>query len=321
MKRVLAVLVALLGLASLARADDDKPAAPAKVAVGVYVDRVTEMSLRENRFKVDFYVWFRWSGGDKDFDPVKTFDVTNGSISQRQAEVHQELKGSHYSSCRCEAEITQFFDVSRFPFDDHVLRLEIEDTEKEAEFVEYVPDALNSGVAPEVRVPGWTLAKSSAEVNPHRYATNYGNVDLPAGEGSTYSRFALSMPLERRGPSYFLKLFFGLFVAAGIALLALFIKPTDLDPRFGLPVGAIFAAVGSLYVTSQLLPDSNLITLSDKLHILAFVTIFLALVESTWSLHVWTGGDEARSRRIDKIAFRALAAFYLVASGLAALTA
>ena len=37
---------------------------------------------------------------------------------------------------------------------------------------------------------------------------------------------------------YLLKLFFGLFVATAIAFLALFIRPVDLDLRFGLGGGA-----------------------------------------------------------------------------------
>jgi len=317
---VLAFFCAAFAATKPARAQDEKPAAPTKVVVGVYVDRVTDMSLRDNHFHADFYVWFRWSGGEKDFDPLKTFDVANGSITQRQSEVHEEHKDFHYASVRIEAQITQNFDVARFPFDDHVLRLEIEDTEKEAEFVEYVPDVDNSGVAPDVQAPGWTIEKSVATVQPHRYATNYGNIDLPDGaKGSTYSQYVLTIPLARRGAAYFLKLFFGLFIAVAIALLAFHIKPTDLDPRFGLPVGAIFAAVGSLYVTSQLLPDTNVVTLSDRLHILAFVTILLTLAESTWSLQVWSSGDEARSRRIDRLSFRALAAFYVLGSVIAVL--
>jgi hypothetical protein len=318
MKRLAAVLAFLTFLAwttSSASAGDDVPAAPTKVVVGVYVDRLTEMSLRENHFHADFYVWFRWSGGDKDFDPLKSFDVANGSITQRQAETREEHKDFHYASVRCEAEITQYFDVSRFPFDDHVLEIQIEDTEKEAEFVEYVADVDNSCVAEGLQAPGWTIEKPSAKVVAHHYATNYGNIDLPAGDkGSYYSQYVFSIPLVRRGAGYFLKIFFGLFIAVCIALLAFHIKPTDLDPRFGLPVGAIFAAVGSLYVTSQILPDTNLITLSDRLHILAFATILLTLIVSAWSLHVWTSGDEARAKRIDKTAFRALVAFYVVAS-------
>src|SRR5690348_2902799 len=100
MTRLLAVLAALVFalLAAAPAAGYAAPTAdaagPSKVVVGAYVDRITELSLRENRFRVDFYVWFRWTGDDKDFDPLKTFDITNGNITQRTGEVHQELKES-----------------------------------------------------------------------------------------------------------------------------------------------------------------------------------------------------------------------------------
>jgi hypothetical protein len=319
---LLAVLAAVCASARPARAGDAGVSAaphgpPVKVVVGAYVNRVTQMSLRENHFDVDFYVWFRWTGGDKDFDPLKTFDVANGAITQRTGEVHEEHKDFRYASCRIDAEITQFFDVSRFPFDDHVLRIEIEDTQSEAEFLEYVADTANSKVSPEAQVPGWTMGTPTAEVVPHRYGTNYGNVDLETGDASVYSEYAFSIPLARSGVGYFAKLFFGLFIAVGIALLALKIKPTDLDPRFGLPVGSIFAAVGSLYVVTSQLPDTNAITLSDRLHILAFAVIFVTLVESTMSLHRWSGGDDEGSKRLDRLAFRGLTVFYLVGAALA----
>jgi hypothetical protein len=60
-----------------------------------------------------------------------------------------------------------------------------------------------------------------------------------------YNRHRQSIPLVRPNCGYFVKLLFGLFVATAIAFLALFIRPIDLDPRFGLGVGAIFASVTS----------------------------------------------------------------------------
>lgn len=328
-RTIAALLVAFLALlagplrTAFAGPGGDERSAPAaaprpvKAVVGVWVDRITSMSLRENHFDVDFYVWFRWTG-DASFDPLKSFDLANGSISSRANEVREEHEGYHYASCRVTAEVTQFFDVSRFPLDDHVLRLDIEDTEKEADFVEYEPDAANSGVAPDVQVPGWSVARPAASVGPHHYATNYGVTDLPSGgDGSDYSRYSLEIPLRRDGGGYFAKLFFGLFIAVGIALLAFHIRPTDLDPRFGLPVGSIFAAVGSLYVTSGQLPDTSVITLSDRLHILSFVVIFVSLIESTISLKIWSAGNEEASKRMDRISFWVLGGLFAIGATLA----
>jgi hypothetical protein len=316
--RTLALAVLLLASAAVpafAGPDGDKPAAPAEVHVGIYVNRITEVSLKSNHFDVDFWIWFRWLGDT--LSPLDTFDLVGGSIQSRSGEVKGESKEFHYAAVRVNAEVTQFFDVTRFPFDDHTLRIAIEDTKAEAHALVYVPDVANSGVAPDVQVPGWAVSAAAAEVAPHGYATNYGDISLPTGDASQYSRFVLPVELRRSGAGYFAKLFFGLFIAVGIALLALHIKPTDLDPRFGLPVGAIFAAVGSLYVTSSILPDTNTMTLSDRLHILAFVTIFLTLVESTIALKLWGAGNEEGAKKLDRVCFRAFAILFLGGAAIA----
>lgn len=109
------------------------------------------------------------------------------------------------------------------------------------------------------------------------------------------------MFFTREGTNYFAKLFFGLWVAVAIAFLAFFIRPTDVDPRFGLGVGAIFAAIASEYIVSSSLPDTNIITLADWLHLVAFGFIFISIAQSTWSLWLMQNGAEARSKKMDKL--------------------
>ncbi len=46
-----------------------------KVIVGVYVNDVQSLNLREHSYSMDIYVWFRWR--DPSFDPTETFEVVN----------------------------------------------------------------------------------------------------------------------------------------------------------------------------------------------------------------------------------------------------
>ena len=48
--------------------------------------------------------------------------------------------------------------------------------------------------------------------------------------------------IHRQGSGFYLKMFVALFVGVGVAMIAFFIKPTDVDPRFGLGVGALCGA-------------------------------------------------------------------------------
>jgi hypothetical protein len=291
---------------------EEKAAKPVEVYVGVYVNQIFDVSLKDNKFSVDFYVWFRWIGDS--VDPVESFEVVNGRMDSKGGVYEDEIKGYRYASCRVVATMTKFWDISKFPLDNHVMTIEIEDNENEDSKLKYMPDTGNCGINPQVEVPGWRVSTAEAGAAGHSYKTNYGDTSLPTNNESVYSRFTYSILVVRPGYGYFFKLFFGVFIAALIAFLTFFIKPTDLDPRFGLGVGAIFAAVASEYVIASALPDTNIITMADKLHILAFIFIFLSIAESVLSLRLFTAGREAFSKKLDKTCFIIFLTVYMVLS-------
>ena len=283
-----------------------------EVYVGTYITQIFDVSLKENKFSVDFYIWFRWLG--EDINPLESFEVINGQVDSKDGIYTDKIKGYNYGSCRVVATITKFWDISEFPLDNHIMVLEIEDNENEEFKMKYLSDTENCGINPDVRVPGWILSKVWPKIVSHNYRTNYGDISLPTNNESVYSRFVFSIKIVRPGYGYFFKLFFGVFIAALIAFLSFFIKPTDLDPRFGLGVGAIFAAVASEYVIASSLPDTNVLTLADKLHILAFVFIFLSIAESVVSLRLFTTEREALSKILDKTCFIIFIAVYVILS-------
>jgi hypothetical protein len=85
----------------------------------------------------------------------------------------------------------------------------------------------------------------------------------------------------------------------GIALLAFLIDPTDLDPRFGVGVAAIFGAVSSMLVVSSNMPENPYFSLSDKIHIFSLMFIFLTLFISCISLRIRKMGYVKGSFRVD----------------------
>ncbi len=303
------VLTVLGSAASLTSNGEQKPAS---VYIGVYVNQIYDVSLKENRFNVDFWLWFRWL--EDNINPLESFEVVNGRIETKEGVYEDTVQGFNYAACRVNATITKFWDISEFPLDNHVLTIEIEDNENEDFKLTYIPDQENCGVNPGVQVPGWKFQKAWSEVTVHGYATNYGDISLPTNNKSCYSRFIYSLKVIRPGPGYFFKLFFGVFIAALIAFLVFFIKPTDLDPRFGLGVGAIFAAVASEYVIASSLPETNILTLADKLHIVAFAFIFLSIAQSILSLRLFTNGREKASRLLDRLSFPVFLFLYLMLS-------
>ena len=302
-------------LTAVAHAADDPPkkdSGPPKqkvVYVGTYLNQVIGMSLKDQKVSLDFHIWFRWK--DDDLKPLETFDLTNGQIDARE-DVYQAKVGEfHYAVCRCMATIQKQWNVHDFPLDNHDITIEVEDNDAEEFKFKFLPDSENCNLNPEARVAGWELVHGGAQVVTHFSNTNYGDISLPTGHESSWSRYIYTVHLRRTGYGYFIKLFTGLFVAAAIAMISLLTQPEELDSRFGLGVGAIFAAVASEYVVSGALPDSNLLSLSDRLHIVTFLFIFLALVESTSSHKLFNMQRANSAWWLDRVSFIVLTCSYV----------
>jgi hypothetical protein len=310
---LLAILVpALCFINSAQAAVSPDSSQPLSVTVGAYILGLGDVDLRQGTCVADLWIWFRWRPDGSDFDPLENLELINGQIEESTGEVHKTLDdGQAYAAKRIRAVLHQQWDVTSFPLDSQAIRIACEDAELETHALVYQVDSANSGLAPNVAVPGWTIFGRSFEVAIHAYSTNYGDTSLPTGSVSEYSRFTASFNIIRPGFGLFVKLFAGLFAAVAIALLALFICPTHVDPRFGLPVGAMFAAIASQYVIASVLPESTEFTLADTLHVTSFTGIVLVLVESVMSLALYSSGRVRASRLLDRSALALLVVGFL----------
>ncbi len=302
----------LLVLPVGAGAQEGAPKAPLQVQVGAYLLRLNAVSQKEGSFNVDMWVWFRWKGAD--VKPYESFEIPNGQITSRSTAVVTDDGGFSYTAIRIQATIFHDYDVRRFPLDNHVLTVEIEDENLEATALEYVVDEGNA-LDPGVAVPGWIVALQAPQVVRHLYPTNYGLRSSGVMQ-ATYSRFILPVSLVRSSYAALLKEFWISALSVLLGLLALRVKPTDLDARFGLGVGSIFAASANAFVISDSLPKTIIITMSEQINFLAIGTIFLSVFISIASLRLCYAGREASSDRLDRWALGLIGLGYLAANAL-----
>ena len=275
---------------------------PVRVQTGIYVDRIIDLSVKEARWTVDFYLWFRWNGTG--VDPGENFQIVDGSIESKEKADEYASGDERYVLYRVVARITKFFDVSRFPRDDHVLTINIESPASERHELLFVADKESSGVSSRVLIPGYLTYQQAVLEKPHAYRSTHGDPRLAAGTEKVQSQLRMGVWIHRQGSGFYLKMFVALFVAVGVALLAFFIKPTDVDPRFGLGVGALGAVIVNTYVISSLVPDTGVMTLADTVNHVGIVTIFLSLMQSAISLHLYERkGRKTLSRLFDRVSF------------------
>ena len=291
----------------------------ADVFVGTYLIRIPSLSFRDNQWTVDAYVWFRWKG-TLDPSPLDTFEVCNGSIEKRELTDAKKVKikggGAEeeyqYACVRIQAVISNIWDISRYPFDRHVLSLLIEDKNRESSRIRFLVDEGASGIDGTCQVTGWNLGHMKISSINHDYPTNYGDPEKPKAMKSRYSRFCCEVPMQRSSARmYAFKVLTGLYVAVLIGVLALFVKPSRLDVRFGAGVGAVFAAIASQYVTSAPIPETGQLMLVDTLFVLGTAVIYITLVVSTIAYHLVESGRLQVAKRLDRIGFVVLTGGYV----------
>lgn len=282
------------------------------VVVGMYLRDIPEVDLRTGVFAFDAYLWFRWK--PEEFLAIGAPSGDGGDGPPRAPSDSFEVMGVHelqttpvssrpgYAVFRVQGKIRQSFDLGRFPLDDHVLEIRVEDAESELHRVRYVPDVEGS-TAGELTLHGWGTTPLRVVSGSEEFATNFGDLDLPTGTKSVYSSVTFQVGINHDGLAYFAKLTCTAFIATVLAALALLIRPSDVDPRFGLPVGGLFAAVASEWVVSESLPDRSGLTLADWVHVASFLVIFLVVLVSVISLRTYESGREVTSGRIDRLAF------------------
>lgn len=288
---------------------EDERSGPADtVRIGAYIFSIYDLDFPGCKLDIDFYLWYNTNRDS--IDMLENLEVINATEYNKSNETKEKRGKNQYQTVRINSTIKEVWNVSNFPFDRQKIEIFLEDYDKDITKLVLVPDTIASKIDKNVHIDGWVIKDFGIKVLNHTYETNYGDPNIPLNEYSTYSRAVVYFTLEREGNGLFFKLFIGLFISVLISLLTFFVNPLDLDPRFGLSVGAIFAAIASQYVITSSLPQNESITLVDILHDISFIYIFLCILISTISLNFMKNNKKKESQKLDRYSLFIFAGTY-----------
>ncbi|MFC1747784.1 hypothetical protein ACFL2V_03170 [Pseudomonadota bacterium] len=296
-----------------------------KVEVGVYLDRVIGLSTKSTDWTADFYIWFRWT--DKNIDPGNSFQVIGGEIIKTVPIITKDDKSNkntekYYTLYRVTARITKFFNIMRYPLDNHMLTLHIEEKKGTWREFQYIADTTNTKRSSRVKIPGYKVVGGpQIIVKPHAYKSNRGDPSRVDSGGNTYSQFIYGLAIQRPDWGLYFKMFQGLFASVAIAFLAFLFQPTS-GERIRLGVGAFFASVASSYVNLGQLPGVSMVTMTDMMNGIAMGTIFLSLWASVISARLATNEQYMdASKKLDVIMLTIFVTGFVSANVVIALSA
>ncbi|MFZ6179959.1 hypothetical protein [Nannocystis pusilla] len=254
-------------------------AAPAETRIGGFVQSLADVSEAQRRFDVTFWVWLLSPAQDGGIDPARTIEITNAATSDRQYAVTTSTPAGLYSQVKFRASVRAKLDVRHFPFDRHTLEIHLEDAERDARSVVFVPDAPPNGRAPlavsqDLDPQDWTIGALSLTTERHSEPTNYGDPTQPLD--SEYSRAVLHIEIARKHSlRILLTLLLGTFMSAIVAFFAVLLPIQQSPPRYTLLSSALFVCIANRLLVDARLPAGSSLGLVDQMQLVTITGLLL----------------------------------------------
>jgi hypothetical protein len=286
---ILAVLYVLpIAPATLAQSD----AAPKTCRVGLYLRALHAFDPTADTFSADLWLWSVCPTADH--QPLQTVEFVNADDVAVLLDVGDDPL---WTQRNVDGTFRYDWDERNFPFDRHTLTIVLEEGVDDARGFVYDPDIANSGVDPELQLPGgWRMTGSTLVGSTKTYDTTFGDSDLPVGGSSEYSRLTLSIGLERTDLGGFFKLTAVVYAAFFFSLISYVMHmetTTGIGPRVSLLAIALFSAAVNLINASDDLGTASGLTLVDKIHVMVLVYLLGAAIVTVVSRLLLERGWEA----------------------------
>lgn len=282
----------------LAQQEDIATDYPDTVKAGAYIINIHDINFRDKEYTIRFWLWMLYD--NPSFDFAEQIDIPNAKEIEKPAPLMDLVDGKTWQLMKMKCTMKQNWKVDDFPFDKQHLTVRVENSVYDNNRLVYDIDTEGSTYDRELTLDGWKISNFNITSSVNEYTTVFGD---PSSDmlHSEYASFNIHMDIERDAWGLFAKIFIGMYIAFLISTISFTLKPSELEPRFGLPVGGLFAAVGNKYIIDSLLPESTSFTLVDTLHTVTFLGILATLLISAISLKFHDKGQVQKSLRFNRL--------------------
>ena len=276
--RLLRILFACLVWALAQTATAQEPIK--EVVVGAYINDIHHVDLTTHSYPGDIYIWFRWM--DPEDAPHETFEFMN--LYDPEAHIEDagydapevmESDGSLYNYIRHQGAFSSAMKLTKYPFDDHVLRFVIEDAEYGSDRLQYIADPEGVSINDQISLPGYRIGPPRMIIEDKTYPTTFGDLNNP--DTGAYSRVVFEVPITRPWQFGVFKLILPVIIVLMCSALALFIDPTHTEGRIGLAITALLTLVAMQITTAGSLPEVGYLTLLDMVYLLSYAYILVIM--------------------------------------------
>ena len=281
---------------------------PDTVKTGIYITSIHDIDFKQNEYTVNLWLWMKYK--DKKFDFVQNLEIPQAKTFTKLYSTIDSSNGGIYLLMKLQCVMKDSWKISNFPFDRQKLRLSLENSQYDSKALIFVPDTSGKHFDPRFTLRGWNIDSFDVSTNIKMYETNFGDAGIIKPH-TEYSAYRVKIGIKRDATELFWKMFLGMYVAFLISYICFYIHADNIDSRFGLSVGSLFAAIGNKYIIDSSLPESTSFTLVDLLHGITLAFICLIVGASVYSLRLVKKNKLKQANRFDFITAQVLLVIYI----------
>jgi len=282
---------------------------PDTVRTGIYITSIHDIDFKQKEYTIILWLWLKYK--NRDFDFAQNLEIPQAKSFSKSFSTVDSSNDEIYLLMKLQCIMKDSWRISNFPFDKQRLRLTFENSQFDSRTLVFAPDTLGKHYDPRFTINGWNIDSFTININKQTYETAFGDptLDKPHTE---YSAFRVRISISRNAIGIFWKMFLGMYVAFIIAFACFFIHSDNIDSRFGLSVGSLFAVVGNKYIIDSALPESTSFTLVDTLHGLTLFFIIGVIIANAYTLMLKKSGKARETKRFDRMASITMLILYII---------
>ena len=252
--------------------DNIRPAQLPELRLGAYITNISGIDLIDDRFSVEMLLWTEWKG-EPPLDPSDDLRILNGiydgDIQRFERVSRKSMPTGTWSLYRVRSEVVKRWRLQRYPFDDHILHVQIGLDDPLQRVNLDVTDREGVVVTPGLLLPGWILKEPTAYASSISLMSDLGREPAPGVVIRRQPTVSLDMPIERKSLLFVAPDFLGYMLAVALCCMSLLITHS----RDDLILAAVVSAGGNYVFIAEKLPVSAMTGFIGNLQLIIFLGI------------------------------------------------
>jgi hypothetical protein len=226
---------------------------PAHVQVGVWIIDIQKIDLSASTYRLDFYLWFSFDPSQISATEISQFEFVNGQPNIKQIDA-----SNSYVEYRVTGDFIKNFDFTDYPFESHMLYIELEHENLDNTKLIYDLDN-TSYIESTAAVSGWDVGSLQTQVLTHSYVDQ------------NFSRPEFDVVLSRPLVSGIIKSVLPLAIITGISLLAFAMAAEDYNNKMALGITTLLSATAFHLSLLSGIPPTGYLTFADRMMIAVYI--------------------------------------------------